>query len=300
MNFYQQLKNIYHFFQAHAWRLTYGRPDRGMQIYGVTGTNGKTTTCYLLDSIFAAAYGRPQVGMLSTVAWRLGEWEEHNVTKMTTLPSRRVYQLLQAMQRGGVRYVVLEMTSHALDQHRLAGITLVGAIILNLEREHLDYHRTMQQYGRAKGEIVHYLAPGAPLVIRDTVLEKIFIPRDKFHQLKLIRFTAEQARSVTTPLPGAFNQENALAASLLARAAGAPEQAIAEGIAVVQHVPGRMQWIVEPGMARVLIDYAVTPDALARLYSYVRTHTGGKIFFFFLAAGGGEGGREGEWEGWSF
>src|SRR6185436_3118718 len=115
MRYYQQLKNIYHFFQAWLWRLVYGWPDATLHIYGVTGTNGKTTTSFLLTNILAQQYGEEKVGMLTTVAFRVGATKEVNETKMTTLPSRMVYQYLRRMADAGVTHVVLEMTSHALD-----------------------------------------------------------------------------------------------------------------------------------------------------------------------------------------
>ena len=154
MRTWQQLKNVYHFFQAHWWRVCFGWPGRGMKIYGVTGTNGKTTTCYVLASILREAYGKDKVGMLTTVGIWLGNKEEINETKMTTTDSRKVYRYLKEMRESGVEQVVLEVTSHALDQNRLAGLRLDGAIILNIEREHLDYHETMEKYAAAKGKIV--------------------------------------------------------------------------------------------------------------------------------------------------
>lgn len=282
---YQQLKNIYHFIQAQAWRAYYGWPDRKLKIYGVTGTNGKTTTCYVLAGILREAYGRKRVGMLSTVAFWIGEEEEFNKTKMTTLDSRLVFRNLKRMAGKGVEQAVVEMTSHALDQNRLSGIELDGAIILNIEREHLDYHGTMEEYAKAKGKIIDYLKPNVPLVVKgdDELIGKIVESR---HGLSIIRFTAEQAKEVVTPLAGEWNKENVLAASLLAGAVGVDEEAIGRGVDSIKGVPGRMEWIgLNNQFPRVLIDYAVTPDALERLYRYVKEKTSGRIFAVLGAAG---------------
>ena len=289
MRAWQLVKNLYHRVQAHAWRWRYGRPDRGLMLYGITGTNGKTTTCYLLDSMLAEHFGRQRVGMMTTVALRIGERVVVNTTKLTTLPSRQVYHRLRDMRRAGVQHVVLELSSHALDQGRLAGVRLAGGIILNLEREHLDYHQTMAAYGRAKGKIISYLKPGASLVVREDIIEKLQIHPPagghKFQTLNLIRFTAEHAQSVITPLPGEWNRENVLAASLVARAGGVSEAAIEAGAHRVSQVPGRMEWVRTQNSPRVLIDYAVTPGALMRLYRYVRSETTGRIFAVLGAAG---------------
>ncbi|MFH1354194.1 MAG: UDP-N-acetylmuramoyl-L-alanyl-D-glutamate--2,6-diaminopimelate ligase [bacterium] len=287
---YQQLKNVYHFCQAHWWQIYFGWPDRGIKIYGVTGTNGKTTTCYVLASILREAYGRDKVGMLTTVGIWIGEEESINETKMTTTDSKEVYRCLWRMRKKGVKHVVLEVTSHALDQNRLAGLQMEGAIILNIEREHLDYHKTMEEYGKAKARIADCVKVGSPVVVnKEFLISNLkFSLNLKFSKTRLIKFSAGEAEVVVTPLPGDFNKENVLAARLLARAVGVKEDAVARGVAAVKNVPGRMEWIdpqFSKGLPRVLIDYAVTPGSLERLYRYVRKETSGKIFAVLGAAG---------------
>ncbi len=282
MSMYQQIKNIYHYIQAHAWRAYYGWPDQKMKIYGVTGTNGKTTTCYVLAGILSEAYGREKTGMLTTVAFWIGEEEEVNMTKMTTLDSRLVFKNLKRMVDRGVEQVALEVTSHALDQNRLSGIKLDGAIILNIAREHLDYHGTMEEYAKAKGKIVDYLKLDAPLVVKgdDELIGKAV------DVAKAICFTAEQAKGVVTSLAGEWNKENVLAASLLASAVGVNKGAIRRGVDGVRAVPGRMEWVdMDSEGPRVLIDYAVTSDALRGLYKHVKEEVSGKIFAVLGAAG---------------
>lgn len=286
MHLFQPLKNLYHFFQAHAWRTLYGWPDRGLRILGVTGTNGKTTTCYLLSSILRAAYGPERVGMLTTVAFWFGATEVDNASKMTTLPSRLVFRYLYYLRRAGVTHVVIEMTSHALDQHRAAGIKLNGAIITNIAREHLDYHQTMTAYAGAKAKIIKYLKPAAPLVGKaDDPLVKKILTAAQAQGLIVHGITAAQAEQVVATLPGDVNRENTLLATTLARAVGLAEPAIQAGIASLTHVPGRLEWVKLPTGAQALIDYAVTPDALDRLYRQLRRQTTGKIFAVLGAAG---------------
>jgi UDP-N-acetylmuramoyl-L-alanyl-D-glutamate--2,6-diaminopimelate ligase len=264
----QTLKNIGHFFEAHFWRTVYGIPDKGMRIFGVTGTNGKTTTCYLLTSVLAQAHGTQNVGMLTTVAFRIGEQEEINETKMTTLPSRKVFEYLARMKKGGVEYVVLETTSHALDQHRIAGIQFDGAIILNIAREHLDYHKTIQSYAAAKEKILNYLRIGAPLIGKqdDEYVSKM-LDRAEQGGLNIYRLQKSDIDAARPALAGSINKENAGAVTLLARALHIPEEKIEAGIQAVKSVPGRMEVITAPQGFKIIIDYAVTPDALERLYS---------------------------------
>ncbi len=283
----QEIKNIGHFFETHMWRLFYGLPDKHMHIYGVTGTNGKTTTSYILAGILEQAYGAEKIGMLTTVAFKIAGKEEFNESKMTTLPSRKIFAYLAKMKKAGVEHVVLEVTSHALDQHRLAGLAFDGAIILNVAREHLDYHKTMEQYAAAKEKIVSLLKPHAPLVGKqDDKIVRDMLDRAEKNGIKTIFMTAQDIEHTETPLAGSINKENAAAAKLLARALGIAEEKIMAGIDSVTAVPGRMEVLQTPQGFTVVIDYAVTPDALERLYADVRKQAGDKRVLAILGAAG--------------
>lgn len=285
MNF-QDFKNIGHWVETHVWRLWYGRPDRGMHMYGITGTNGKTTTSYLLASILEHAYGKEKVGMLTTVSFRIAGVDEINESKMTTLPSKKVFAYLARMKQTGVKYIVLETTSHALHQHRLAGVSFDGAIILNIAREHLDYHKTMERYAAAKEKITRLLKQGAPLVGKqDDDLVQAILNRAEKRGIHVIRMMVEDIQGATTPLAGNINKENAAAAALLARSIGISEEVIRAGIDAVKAVPGRMEIIHTPQGFLVIIDYAVTPDALERLYADIKSKTTGRVLAILGAAG---------------
>lgn len=282
----QEIKNIGHFFETHLWRTWYGKPDADMHIYGITGTNGKTTTSYLLTSILEHAHGKEKVGMLTTVSFRIGGNDEINKSKMTTLPSKKVFAYLAQMKRSGVKYVVLETTSHALHQHRLAGICFDGAIILNIAREHLDYHKTMEKYAAAKERIISLLKKGAPVVGKESdSFVRAMLDRAEKRKVRVVRMTDEHIQKTITPLAGSINKENAAAASLLARAIGVSEEAIRAGINEVKFVPGRMEMIEAPQGFTVVIDYAVTPDALERLYADMRKKATGRVLGILGAAG---------------
>lgn len=287
MRWWQQSKNLYHWVEAQGWRTWYGFPDKGLTLWGVTGTNGKTTTCHVVAAILQAEYGVDRVGMLTTIAFWFGKKKIVNSTKLTTLPSRIVYSYLAQMKKQGVQQVVLELTSHALDQHRVAGIHLSGAIILNITREHLDYHRTIDEYAQAKARLLTYLPLGTGILVgkSDDPRVAAILAGARQRGLKVVGFTREEALSVSTSLPGDFNKENVWAATLLAQAAGISAAAIQKGIAAVEQVPGRMEWIKSSAGFRVLIDYAVTPDSLSQLYSYVKKNTEGKILALLGATG---------------
>ena len=287
VSLYQQLKNIGHFFYSHMLRLFNGGPDRKMHVYGVTGTNGKTTTSYLLASILEQAYGRENVGMLTTVSFRIGGLEEMNETKMTTLPSRKIFAYLSRMKKAGVTYVVLEATSHALDQYRMAGIQMDGVILLNISREHLDYHETIEKYATAKERIVSFLKDGAPLIGKqDDEHVQVILDRAEKHGVRVVRMTQENISQTNTPLAGSINKENAAAASLLARAVGIADEKIKAGIDAVKKVPGRMEKIEAPQGFSIIIDYAVTPDALELLYSDIKKNVNTKRILATLSAAG--------------
>lgn len=286
MRAYQQLKNIYHIIQAELWRAVYGWPDKKLVLYGVTGTNGKTTTSHLVASILSEQYGAAKVGMLTTIAFRFGTEEVINKSKMTTLKSKLVFQYLKKMNDKGVEHVVLEMTSHALDQNRLHGIHLVGAIILNIAREHLDYHKTMEAYTAAKQRILEYIISGGVVAGKgDDVRVETILKKAEQKKFCVERFTSHEAQSVETALPGAVNKENALAASKLMRGLGVPEAIVKTGIMAVKKIAGRMEVVKAPIGFEVIIDYAVTPDALERLYSDIRVKTTGRLYGILGAAG---------------
>lgn len=283
---YQQLKNIYHFLQAHVWRMWYRFPDKDLTLYGVTGTNGKTTTCHILAGVLAAAYGEDRVGMVTTINVRVGRKDAVNETKLTTLPSRFVYRYLAEMKRLGIKHVVIEMTSHALDQHRLAGIRLAGAIVTHIEREHLNYHVTMKEYVAAKAHIIKYLISGAPIVgSKNNKWVRSILGQAKTMGCTTILYTSQQVSASQTPLFGVMNQENALSARLLGEALGISNADIQRGIDSVRHVPGRMEEVPNDRGIRIIIDYAVTPRALTKLYQNVKMTTEGKIYGTLSAAG---------------
>lgn len=284
----QYVKNIYHYLQAQLWRAYYGWPDKQLRIYGITGTNGKTTTAIVLGTILRAHRGQQHVGLFSTEVFWIGEVEEPNETHMTSIDARILFASLRTMVRSGVTDVVLELTSHALHQHRLAGISLSGAIITNITHEHLDYHHTMEAYSAAKAKIADYLRPDTALVVNtdDSWVQKVCRNiRRRRPDLQILAFTAEQAAAVKTLLPGDFNRENVLAATVLARHIGIDDDTITRALGEIRSIPGRMEYLEHPRGFKVLIDFALTPDALERLYRSIKPDVIGRLVAVFGAAG---------------
>jgi UDP-N-acetylmuramoyl-L-alanyl-D-glutamate--2,6-diaminopimelate ligase len=269
----------------------YGHPSRDMKIIGVTGTNGKTTISYLVESILAAA--GIAAGVIGTVNYRYcgREFPSHH----TTPESLDLHALLAEMKRAGTRAAVMEVSSHALVQERVCGIEFDVALFSNLSRDHLDYHRNMDDYFAAKrrlftvylkssakpkkAAVIHAAdARGAELLADVTKLglESWSYGREGDWHIRPLKVESDvyglrgaiQAKSDTldfrSPLIGAANLENILGAVGVGQALGLSAPAIRDGIECLKSVPGRLEKVENPHGISVLVDYAHTPDALER------------------------------------
>ena len=268
-----------------------GDPARSLELVGVTGTNGKTTTAYLLDSALRAA--GETVGLVGTVEYRVGSRVAEAVR--TTPESSDLQALLREMVDAGCRRAVLEVSSHSLALRRVHGLEFRVAVFTNLTRDHLDYHGDMDAYFAAKRLLFteHLRADGravlnldderAPELARASrgrvwtfSLEKPeadLLAEDLRLSLEGTRFRARTPvglLDVETPLLGAFNVQNALAALGAGLALGLPPDAVQRGIAALRGVPGRMESVVAGQDFTVLVDYAHTDDALKNLLETVR------------------------------
>jgi UDP-N-acetylmuramoyl-L-alanyl-D-glutamate--2,6-diaminopimelate ligase len=149
--FTQSLKNIYHLIKAILANFFYGFPSRKIKVIGITGTNGKTTTCQMITKILEES-GR-KVAMISTINFKIGEEEWVNKTKFTTVSAFATQKFIASAVKEKCDYFVLETSSHSLDQYRVWGIKYATAVITNVTREHLDYHKTMDEYRRVKSQL---------------------------------------------------------------------------------------------------------------------------------------------------
>jgi UDP-N-acetylmuramoyl-L-alanyl-D-glutamate--2,6-diaminopimelate ligase len=272
---------------AHLSAAFYRHPSRELKLVGITGTNGKTTTTYLLESIVNRAGHR--AGVVGTVNYRVGQqsWP----AAVTTPESLDLQRLLREMRRQGADYVFLEVSSHALDLKRADCAAFAAAVFTNLSQDHLDYHREMETYFAAKARLfLEIMANGsctgstAILNLDDPRGEELHRrvsgptltygsnPRSQVRPLtKHFRRHGLEAR-LTTPageieihsrLVGPFNLANILAATATALALGLTPEEIARGVAALQGAPGRLERFGPPEGPAVFVDYAHTPAALA-------------------------------------
>ncbi|MFM8871376.1 MAG: UDP-N-acetylmuramoyl-L-alanyl-D-glutamate--2,6-diaminopimelate ligase, partial [Actinomycetota bacterium] len=269
----------------------YGRPSTRMCVVGVTGTNGKTTTTAMLASIFSTAGHRTNV--LGTLTG-----------SRTTPEAPDLQQFFANSLADDVVYVAMEVSSHALDQHRVDGTRFGAVVFTNLGRDHLDYHETMERYFAAKARL-----------FIDDFAEKAVVNADDVHGRLLIdsragetstysrqdidnvRVSAEsvsfswQGITIDVPIGGDFNVDNALAACVTARELGFSLEQIREGLASLKTVRGRFESILNTLDVHVIVDYAHTPEALARRLTAVTTEQGKRLIVVFGCGGDRDAGK---------
>ena len=285
----------------------YGRPSDSLTVVGVTGTNVKTTTTYLLASVFDAA-GMP-CGRIGTVTFRIGSGAgDERDASHTTPEASEIQRLLREMVDRGSQACAMEVSSHALVLHRVANMRFAAAIFTNLTRDHLDFHGDMAQYFAAKRRLFEMLPAGAPAIVnvddpkgaelaaslpRVTTFA-IDRPADvratRLHSsLEGLAFTVETPRGtidMRSPLVGRPNVYNILGVVAAASALDLPARAIEEGIARLERVPGRFQIVsASTDDVRVVVDYAHTDDALKNLLETARPLSPGRLITVFGCGG---------------
>lgn len=284
----------------------YGNPARDLRVIAVTGTNGKTTTVNYINEILKEA--GLTTAMFSTAVIEVAGEQKLNDLNMSVGSVAQMQQFFRDAKRAKVDYVVLEITSHALHQHKLATVPIEVAIMTNLTQDHLDYHKTMEGYAEAKSK----LFAGRPKFIVLNRDDEWFDYFDKFpvgsqkitygtHEesearidhVKLYRKGSE-ARVVidhqtklelATAMPGRFNVYNMTAAAATAYILGIKRSDIVEGVANLEGVPGRFERVVEGKDYDVIVDYAHTPDALEKLLEAAKSTTKNRVILVFGACG---------------
>ena len=277
----------------------FGHPTRELEVAGVTGTTGKTTTTYLLYAILEAAGRRP--GLMGTVESRIGG--ERKPAVRTTPEAIDLQRAFRAMLDAGDRSVALEATSHGSELGRLAGIRFAALAFTNLSEEHLDFHETMERYYAAKRKL--FVGPEPPPAAvnvgnaygreladelralgRAPVLTFGFADDAELSPegLEDGRFTAGGIE-LETQLRGRFNVENVLAAVAVALLLDVEDQAIAEGVAKVEGVPGRFETVDEGQPFSVVVDYSHKPGALENVLRAARELSSGRVLCVFGCGG---------------
>jgi UDP-N-acetylmuramoyl-L-alanyl-D-glutamate--2,6-diaminopimelate ligase len=268
---------------ATAADVFFGEPTRELQVAGVTGTNGKTTTTFLLRSILEAAGRRP--GLVGTIEARVGG--ERVKLERTTPEAIDLQRLFRAMLDAGDRSCAIEASSHASELGRLDGTHFAVLVFTNLTHEHLDFHGTMERYFEAKR---HLFAPGVPAAVNvgDPWGRRL---ADELGDALTFGFPADAEigpdalAGVGLRLPGRFNVENALGAVAASRLLGIAEEAIAAGLEAVDGVPGRFELVDEGQPFTVVVDYAHKPDALANVLRTARELGDGRVICVFGCGG---------------
>lgn len=303
---FKQIEPAGHLAEAVLANIRYGFPSRDMHVIGVTGTNGKTTTTFLIAKMLHEAGFK--VGMLSTVAFGVGDDIQSQIEHITTAQSNILQKRIRDFKRAGVEWLVLETSSHSLAQYRTWGIPYEIAVMTNVTNDHLDYHGTFENYLQAKRRlfkiaggngrqfgVVNADDPSAQKFI-DSIPRSVSYGIDagklRASNIKLAadhsKFKATIGRDsydIRVNIPGEFNISNSLAAVAVGREVGLTKKQIEGGIAALAGVEGRMTVVDEGQSFKAIVDFASTPDAFERLFSSVRPVTKGKLIAVFGSAG---------------
>ncbi len=292
----------------------YGQPAQQLCTIGVTGTDGKTTTSNLISTILDAAGKRN--GLMTTANFKLNGQEWENSTRQSTLEALDIQQFLRRLLDEGATHAVIESTSHGLELQRVRGCAFDIGVVTNITHEHLDFHKSIENYRRAKARLFEMLDPArdkglgitpAAILNQDDVSYEVLKPYCRVPVLSYgidtpasvravdLRLEAEQTRfrallpageiEIVTRLVGRFNVSNCLAAIATAYSLGISPALIAATLATVQGVTGRMERIDEGQPFTVIVDYAHTPESLEKVLAILRPLTSGKLMAVFGSAG---------------
>lgn len=312
-----------HLAEAVLFNVLNGFPAHELKVIGVTGTNGKTTTCFLIHRMLQnAGY---KTGLMSTVAWGVGEDIQPQIHHFTNVPVPELMQRLKVMRAAKVDYVVLETTSQALAQHRVWGVPYSVVVMTNVTHEHLSWHGTFENYRNAKRllfkmanknkqglqtGIVNAEDPSAELFAGDvahTVLYGIEKGDVRATDVTLSptgvgyrAIAGDDSYDIVCNLPGKFNVFNSLATVSVGRVLGLNREQIERGITALEGVEGRMTRIDEGQDFDVIVDYAHSPDSFEKLFKDLKPVVKGRIIVVFGSLGGGDRGKrplQGEYAG---
>jgi UDP-N-acetylmuramoyl-L-alanyl-D-glutamate--2,6-diaminopimelate ligase len=305
---FQRIEPIGHLLEAMLFNVLNGFPARNMKVIGVTGTNGKTTTSFLIHKMLVeAGYN---AGLMTTVGYGVGKDIKMQVHHMTNVPAPELMRRLKWMKGQGVDWLVLETTSHALAQHRVWGVPYSIAVVTNLTHEHLDYHKTFERYVDAKRgmfRLAQRNARGRRLGIAnaDDSIAAEFVAETENSVLYGVQAGDVRAKDIklrsdglsykavaegvtydiSSLLPGSFNVYNTLAAVCVGRVMGLDKKQIEHGIVALKGVEGRMTSIDEGQKYSVIVDFAHTPDSFEKLFKDLRPVVKGKLIVMFGSAG---------------
>lgn len=301
-----QIEEVYRKGRVKLVSARYGNPAKGLKVIAVTGTNGKTTTVNYINEILKEA--KFKTAMFSTAVVEVDGKRKLNDLNMTVADTAIMQRFFRDAKQAHVDYVVLEVTSIALHQHKLDGVPVLAAIMTNLTQDHLDAHKTMERYAEAKAKLFK-LEPEFIILNRDDEwfdyfnqfpagAQKITYGKHedaeaKIEYTKLYKKGSEATvvmdhqtkLELATALPGEFNIYNLTAAAAVSYVLGVPVNDIVEGVANLEGVPGRFERVVDGLGYDVIVDYAHTPDALDKLLEAAKSITKNRVILVFGATG---------------
>lgn len=285
-----------------------GFPARGMKVIGITGTNGKTTTSYMVHRMLVEAGYK--TGLMTTVAYGVNDDIRPQIHHMTNVPVPELVRRLKWMKSQGVEWLVLETTSHALAQNRVWGVPYSIAVMTNVTHEHLDQHGTFENYRDAKRKlfqltnrnhagkrtgVINAEDPSAALFKRDITHSVMYGVGKGDLQARDVKLTPGGSRykaaykgkelEIKCSLPGKFNVSNSLAAIAVGGVVGLSSEQIEQGIAALKRVEGRMDPVDEGQDFDVIVDFAHTPDSFEKLFKDLKPAVTGKLIVMFGSAG---------------
>ena len=315
----------YHHLVSIIANLWYGRPSRKLVVIGVTGTDGKTTTASLIADVLGAS--GVKVGLSTSAVFQVAHERWLNETHLTMPGRFALQKLLRRMVRAGCQYAVIEMSSEGLAQYRHAGIDIDVAVITNVTQEHIESHGSFESYKKAKGQLFQAIIRGGDKNMNGKTIPKATVVNldDPAHEY-FLQFWAEahygtslqphppvavrqektvvvaptsidggatgslfvvNGHNISLPMSGEYNVRNALQAIAVGLALGLEWPVIISGLAKAQPIPGRGE-VIDSGKGwNVVVDYALTPNALEQLYASLQHQGAKRIIGVFGAAGGG-------------
>ncbi|MBQ3441474.1 UDP-N-acetylmuramoyl-L-alanyl-D-glutamate--2,6-diaminopimelate ligase [Candidatus Saccharibacteria bacterium] len=283
--FYNQAVLPYHFAQSAIAGVKYHFPGKNLRVIGITGTNGKTTTAFMVWQMLNHAGFK--TGLMTTVAWGVNKLKPE-LGHMTTVDAFTLNSRIADIKNQGAEFLVLEVTSHALAQFRTLGIPIEIAVFTNLTHDHLDYHKTLTKYRAAKGKLFKKAkfsilnADDSATKYYQTLAQEyttygIKSGQNRAESLKLtvngVKYSLGDI-NIETKIPGEFNVYNSMAAALVGQKLGLTPKQIHDGIKSLEAVEGRMNIIDEGQPFTVIVDYAHAPDALEKVFDSVKDHKG--------------------------
>ena len=283
--FYNQAVLPYHFAQSAIAGVKYHFPGKNLRVIGITGTNGKTTTAFMVWQMLNHAGFK--TGLMTTVAWGVNKLKPE-LGHMTTVDAFTLHSRIADIKNQGAEFLVLEVTSHALAQFRTLGIPIEIAVFTNLTHDHLDYHKTLTKYRAAKGKLFKKAkfsilnADDSATKYYQTLAQEYTTYGIKSGQnrAKSLKLTVNGVKyslgdiNIETKIPGEFNVYNSMAAALVGQKLGLTPKQIHDGIKSLEAVEGRMNIIDEGQPFTVIVDYAHAPDALEKVFDSVKDHKG--------------------------